>query len=472
MLFKSGAGSPRGSARQRGIQGGNGMTAQASTPGTDLFEDLHPPYTGLQAMVESARCLYCYDAPCVTACPTAIDIPGFIRKIGTGNAPGAARTILSANIMGGTCARACPTEVLCERACVRNQAEGEPVRIGRLQRFAVDALLANPAAPYPFTRAPESGRRIAVIGAGPAGLSCAHRAAMMGHTVTVFEARQKPGGLNEYGLAAYKMTGDFARREIDFLLRIGGIELRHGQQLGRDFSLDQLCRDYDAVFIGVGLGGVNRPALPGADLPGVRNAVDFIADLRQATDPSSVTVGRSVVVIGGGNTAIDAAIQARRLGAESVTLAYRRGAEDMSATPWEQDLAKTSDVSVRYWAAPVAMQGKDAVAAVRFERTQQEQGRLAGTGQYFDLPADMVLLAVGQTLAEGPLAGLALQNGKILTDADGQTSREGVYAGGDCIAAGSDLTVQAVEDGKRAALAIHQRLGAKNAEARGRTTNG
>lgn len=418
------------------------------------FGDLHPAYTQLQAMAESYRCLYCYDAPCIKACPTSIDIPTFIRKISSGNAAGAARTILSANIMGGTCARACPTEVLCEEACVRKQAEEEPVLIGRLQRYAVDHLMAMDTAPYPFTRAPSSGRKIAVVGAGPAGLACAHRAAVLGHDVTVFEAKEKAGGLNEYGLAAYKMANDFAQREVAFILRIGGIDLRFGQRLGDNLSLETLRRDYDAVFVGIGLGASNPSGIEGADKQGVRNAVDFIEDLRRTKNKATVAVGRSVVVIGGGNTAIDAAIQSKLLGAEQVAMVYRRGAEQMSATAWEQELAKTKNVIVREWAKPLKIVGDSAARSVTFEGTRLENGKLVGTGATFDVAADMVLLAIGQTLDTGSLAGLKTENGKIVVDDAYQTSLPGVFAGGDCISSGEDLTVQSVEDGKQSANAI------------------
>ncbi|MEX0643914.1 MAG: FAD-dependent oxidoreductase, partial [Parvularculaceae bacterium] len=235
------------------------------------FGDLHPPMSAAQAIADAARCLYCYDAPCINACPTQINIPTFIHQIRSGNLDGSARTILSANIMGGTCARACPTEVLCEQACVVNHTEGEPIKIGLLQRHAVDHLMAK-RGPHPFARARESGLHFAVIGSGPAGLSFAHRASTLGHQVTVFERDQKPGGLNEYGLAAYKMVDDFAQREVEFLLQIGGIEIKAGKSLGKDFSLDELRKKYDAVFIGAGLTRPTRLDAPGVTLSGVRNA--------------------------------------------------------------------------------------------------------------------------------------------------------------------------------------------------------
>ncbi|MDP1696927.1 MAG: NAD(P)-dependent oxidoreductase [Xanthomonadaceae bacterium] len=417
----------------------------------DNFSDLHPPLGAAKSDVEANRCLYCYDAPCVRACPTGIDIPRFIHQIRTGNLDGSARTILSANILGGTCARACPTEVLCEQACVLNAGEDAPIAIGALQRHAVDHLLAKGGA-HPFARAADSGKHVAVVGAGPAGLAFAHRAAMLGHAVTVFDAKPKPGGLNEYGLAAYKMTDDFAQREVEFLLGIGGIQMRYGQRLGEQLQLAQLRAEFDAVFLATGLGGSNALGVPGEDLPGVRDAIDFIEELRQAPDKSQLAIGDEVVVIGGGNTAIDAAVQARRLGARRVTLAYRRGGEQMGATAWEQDLARSNGVIIELWAKPVALEGEGHVAAVVFERTQMRDGKLVGNGDTFRVAADRVFKAIGQHLLTDALAGLNMVHGKINVDAQLRSSLDGVYAGGDCIVSGLDLTVQAVEDGKRAAI--------------------
>ncbi|MCH8169317.1 MAG: FAD-dependent oxidoreductase, partial [Proteobacteria bacterium] len=297
------------------------------------FADLHPAFTAHEASVAADRCYFCHDAPCTTACPTTIDIALFIREIATGSPLAAARTILEQNILGGMCARVCPTETLCEEACVRQTAEGAPVRIGRLQRFATDAQMATGRQPY--TRAAPTGKRVAVIGAGPAGLACAHRLAMHGHEVTLHDARPKPGGLNEYGIAAYKTVDDFAQAEIDWLMSIGGITLVAGQRLGDGLSLAALQAAFDAVFLGLGLGGVNALRAEGEDLAGVRDAIDFIADLRQADDLARLPIGRNVVVIGGGMTAIDAGVQSKLLGAETVTIVYRRGREAMSASVWE-----------------------------------------------------------------------------------------------------------------------------------------
>ncbi|MDR6771861.1 NAD(P)-dependent oxidoreductase [Azospirillum sp. BE72] len=419
------------------------------------YADLTPAMTPVQALAESNRCLFCYDAPCIKACPTGIDIPAFIRSIATGNLKGAATTILSENIMGGTCGRVCPTETLCEQSCVRNRAEDRPVAIGRLQRYATDRLIDGEPA-HPFPRAAATGKRVAVVGAGPAGLSCAHRLATLGHDVTVFEAKAKSGGLNEYGLAPYKMADDFAQREVAFILGVGGISVEHGRKLDADLSLDSLRADYDAVFLGVGLGSNNRLGIPGEERAGVEDATAFIERVRQAPPGQPPAVGRSVVVIGGGNTAVDAAIQAKRLGAEDVTLVYRRGRAQMGATAWEQELAQTEGIVLKTFAAPREI----GETTITFERTRLTDGKLTGTGETFTLQADMVLKAVGQKLSADALDGLELAGGKIAIDDAYRTTLAKVWAGGDCVATGEDLTVQSVQDGKLAALAIHSHLSA------------
>lgn len=419
------------------------------------FGDLQAPLDPHEARVAADRCYFCYDAPCITACPTAIDIPLFIREISTGQPGAAARTILTQNILGGMCARVCPTETLCEEACVREAAEGKPVEIGRLQRFATDHLMA--AGPQPFARGAPTGKRVAVVGAGPAGLACAHRLAMKGHDVVLFDARPKPGGLNEFGIASYKTPDGFAQAEVAWLLGIGGIEWRAGQALGRDLTLETLHADYDAAFLGIGLGGVNTLGIPGEDLTNVRDAVDFIADLRQAADLASLPVGRNVVVIGGGMTAVDAAVQSRLLGAESVTIVYRRGREAMSASAHEQDLATSKGVRIIHGAQPVALLGEGAVREVEFEYTAELNGRLTGTGERFRLAADQVFRAIGQTLSGAP-EGLTLTAGKIAVSGAGRTSMPGIWAGGDCADGGEDLTVTAVAHGRDAAEGIHAAL--------------
>ena len=418
------------------------------------FTDLHAPLNPHEAAVAADRCYFCHDAPCITACPTDIDIPLFIRQIATGTPEAAAKTIFDQNILGGMCARVCPTEDLCEQACVREMAEGKPVEIGRLQRYATDTLMAKDVMPY--QRAAPTGKHVAVVGAGPSGLACAHRLAMLGHQVTIYDARPKAGGLNEYGIAAYKTPDDFAAKEVDWLCSIGGITIRNGKALGADLSLDGLADDFDAVFLGVGLGGVNALSVDGADKDGVADAVSFIADLRQAEDLTTLPVGRNVVVIGGGMTAVDAAVQSKLLGAETVTIAYRRGREAMSASRYEQDLAASNGVKLMFNVMPKAIHGNGATAEIELEYTALTDGKLTATGETIRLPADQVFRAIGQTLTTD--AGLDLAGGKIAVTGAGRTSRAGIWAGGDCAAGGDDLTVTAVAEGRDAAMDIHATL--------------
>jgi len=423
------------------------------------FADLHPPLTPHQAAVESARCLFCYDAPCTEACPTGIDIPGFIRKISSGNVRGAALTILSENIMGGTCANVCPVEELCEQLCVRNTAEQQAVQIGSLQRHATDYLFAQGI--QPFSRKPDSGKRIAVVGAGPAGLSCAHRLALHGHQVSVFEARSKAGGLNEYGLAAYKMRDQRAAKEVGFILDIGGISMLNGQKLGEDFRLPDLRADFDAVFLGLGHNEVNQLGLAGEREHGVHDAVDVIARIRQE-EPVDLPVGRRVIVIGGGNTAIDIAVQIKKLGAEYVTLVYRRGRAEMGATDHEQEIAQTNGVLIKTWASPRRLVTDEmGVTRVTFEyTTYNDKGQLVGTGESFTVEADQVFKAIGQYFDPAKLGSgecPEIEHGRIRVDEERRTSLPGVWAGGDCVA-GQDLTVVAVQDGKLAAESINKEL--------------
>ncbi|MEO4000244.1 NAD(P)-dependent oxidoreductase [Mesorhizobium sp. CAU 1732] len=427
----------------------------------DNFADLHPPFDHHEALVEADRCYFCYDAPCMQACPTSIDIPLFIRQISTGNPLGSAKTIFDQNIMGGMCARVCPTETLCEEVCVRETAEGKPVQIGRLQRYATDAAMGQGKQFY--QRAPTTGKKVAVIGAGPAGLACAHRVAMHGHDVTIYEARPKAGGLNEYGIAAYKSTDDFAQAEVEYVTAIGGISIVNEQALGRDFSLAELASKYDAVFIGTGLGGVNALRAEGEETPGVESAVDFISVLRQADDLTSMPVGRRVVVIGGGMTAIDAAIQSKLLGAEEVTIAYRRGKEHMNASEFEQDLAASKGVIIRHWMQPkrVVAEGRR-LAGIELEYTALSDGALVGTGETVRLEADQIFKAVGQTFDAAPLNGsgaaMTLSGGRIAVDEEFRTSIPKVWAGGDCIVGGEDLTVSATANGRDAADSINRAL--------------
>jgi len=419
------------------------------------FDDVHPPFDAHEAMVAADRCYFCHDAPCIHACPTEIDIPLFIRQIQTGQPESAAKTIFDQNILGGMCARVCPTEVLCEEACVREMAEGKPVEIGRLQRYATDTMMARGV--HPYERAAPTSRRIAVVGAGPAGLACAHRLAMKGHDVVLMDAREKAGGLNEYGIAAYKTVDNFAEAEVNWLLRIGGIELRTGQRLGRELSLEALEAEYDAVFLGLGLAGVNALRSEGEEHHHVRDAVDFIAELRQAPDLSKIAVGRDVVVIGGGMTAVDAAVQSRLLGAENVTIVYRRGQDRMSASTYEQDHAASKGVRIVTGAMPVRILGGDHLEAVEFAYAGEGPDGLRPTGETFRLKADQVFKAIGQRLAGAP-EDIHIEGGKIAVTGPGRTTREGVWAGGDCATGGDDLTVTAVAEGRDAAEDIHATL--------------
>ncbi len=418
------------------------------------FADLHPPLSKREALVESDRCFFCYDAPCQTACPTYIDIPLFIREIAAGHEKSAAVTIFNQNILGGMCARVCPTETLCEEACVRNTSEDQPVKIGLLQRYATDALMAEKK--HPYVRAKSSGKKVAVVGAGPAGLACAHRLAMHGHAVTIYDARKKSGGLNEFGIAAYKSVDDFARKEVDFVLSIGGITVEHGKALGKKLKLKDLQSGFDAVFLGLGLQGVNDLGIKDDDCAGVEDAVDYIADLRQVKDLSKLKVGRRVVVIGGGMTAIDVAVQSKLLGAEDVTVLYRRGKEHMKASTFEQDLAQTKGVKIKHWVAPKKVLVKAGKAVgLKCDYMEMKKGKLIPTGETFDMSADTIFKAIGQTYVDATGGALKLDSGRIVIDGEKRTSVAGIWAGGDCAAGGKDLTVAAVDDGRRAAESIH-----------------
>tara|TARA_B110000444_G_C18822474_1_gene588482 strand:+ start:54 stop:1376 length:1323 start_codon:yes stop_codon:yes gene_type:complete len=418
------------------------------------FTDLHAPLQPHEVKVAADRCYFCHDAPCVTACPTDIDIPLFIRQISTGTPEAAAKTIFDMNILGGMCARVCPTEDLCEQACVREMAEGKPVEIGRLQRHATDTLMMQDV--HPYSRADSTGKKVAVVGGGPAGLSCAHRLAVLGTDVTIYDARPKAGGLNEYGIAAYKSTNEFAAKEVEWLLSIGGITIENNKALGKDINLDDLGHDFDAVFLGVGLGGVNALDIGGCDKLGVSDAVAFIEILRQTSDLSTIPIGRNVVVIGGGMTAIDAAVQSKLLGAEQVTIVYRRGREAMSASRYEQDLAAKHGVKLMFNVQPKRLHGNGAVAMLELEYTADKNGNLEATGETLHLSADQVFTAIGQTLKTN--ASLTLEGPKIAVNSAGLTSRAGVWAGGDCASSGDDLTVTAVAEGRDAAMDIHKTL--------------
>lgn len=428
------------------------------------FADINPRLPETAALAEASRCLFCYDAPCIQACPTAIDIPSFIKKIATGNLKGSARTILESNVLGHSCARVCPVEALCEGACVLNQEHKRPVMIGALQRVATDYVLDRG---IPVLKAGiPNARRVALIGAGPASFGCAAELSRLGYACRIYEKRTVPGGLNTHGIAAYKMRASDALREVE-LVRSLGVEIRGGVDVGRDVTGEELRREADAVFIGIGLGPTERLRLPGEELPGVVDAIGFIDRIKN--EPfRKVDVGRTVVVIGAGNTSVDAATQAKRLGAENVLVVYRRGPEDVPAYDYEHELAKADGVTYVYYAAPARFLGRGALEAIECLRTEvvtDGSGRRAVKpvpGSEFQIPCDMAIAAVGQQKAVDWLGrtfpGLALDGGKVKVDGSGRTSLAGVYAGGDCVNGGKEV-VNAVAEGKAAARAIDADLG-------------
>ena len=427
----------------------------------DNFSDLHAPLTPIEALIEADRCYFCYDAPCTTACPSDIDVPGFIQSIRSDNLTGAAEKILSENIFGGMCARDCPTEELCQQACVRNDHEDKPVEIGLLQRYATDSVLNNGV--KLFSRKKDTGKSIAVVGAGPAGISCAHRLSVLGHNITVYDAKDKLGGLNEYGIAAYKSTDDFAQQELDYILDIGGINIETGVELGKQINLEDLQKQFDAVFLGCGLGTVNQLNLDNENISGVIDAVEYIAKLRQARNKDELMVGKNIVVVGGGMTAIDIAVQSKLLGAEQVTIAYRRGKNAMAASEYEQALAKKHDVQIQYNLSPKQLISSDSnVSAIEFDVMESNSdGNIKASGESTTFKADVVFKAIGQKLVTEGLSdnnSLELQKGRIVVDENRKTSLTKVWAGGDCILDGDNLTVSAVQDGKLAAISINETL--------------
>jgi dihydropyrimidine dehydrogenase (NAD+) subunit PreT len=423
------------------------------------FSDIHPPFeTRDAALTEANRCLFCYDAPCTKSCPTGIDVPKFIQQITTDNLKGSAHTILQSNIMGGGCSKVCPVEKLCEGACVYNLMEEQPIAIARLQRYPTEKAIAEK---WPlFTRKPSIGKKAAVIGAGPAGLSCAHALSREGIEVTIYEKENKGGGLMTYGIAAYKVTPQFCQDEVDYILSLGGIGIRYDCELGRNIRLDRLQQDYDAVFLGFGVGLARQLHIPGEDLQGVVDAINFIYDIRAKGYPA-VAVGDKVAVIGMGMTAIDAATQARRLGAREVTLVYRRTQEEMPCTEAELDIAKLDGCGILWLAAPkevVGDQGKVTalVCSVMQLGAPDDSGRRypVDTGDTLTLEVDMVIKAAGQMPFDNLVNTASLTNdrGRIVAT-DSSTNIPGVFAGGDCVNGGKEV-VDAVQAGKDGAAAI------------------
>lgn len=431
------------------------MAAPSKSVWRDNFAELKKPLVREEARVEASRCLYCYDAPCVKACPTHIDVPRFIRQIAAADPLGAGETILEANALGHSCARVCPVEVLCEGACVYHDWHEKPIHIARLQRWATDAVHASDE--LPFEPGDDNGKRVAVVGAGPAGVACAVYLRRLGYAVTLFEKRKLPGGLNTFGVAEYKMDSKTSLDELRLLFRLG-CSVVTGKEIGKDLKADKILADFDAVFLGVGLARTRSLGIPGEDLPGVVDALSFIEKVK-GRDAKIVGASESTVVIGGGNTAIDACTQSKRTGTPGVTLAYRRAHEDMSAYDFEVALAKTDGVSFLTNVAPVRVIGKTRVMGVEFAPTKTVGGRLVeDMKKKFTVPCDRVIKAIGQEKDRSlpALFGVELESdGRVRADAKTlRTSKAKVFAGGDAINGGKEV-VNAAADGKRAAWGIH-----------------
>lgn len=416
-----------------------------------VFEDYKGHYTRDQAVAEANRCLFCADAPCIKACPTHIDIPQFIRKIATGNVKGSAKTIFDSNILGMSCARVCPVETLCVGDCVYNHLESPPIQIGKLQRYSTDR--AFEAGWRFFEAGPDTGKSVGMVGAGPASLACAHELRRHGHRVTLYEKRSAVGGLNTTGVAPYKMKADRSVEEVDWVLAIGGIDVKTGVSIGKDLSLEELEKRHDAVFFGAGLGADTRVGVPGEDLAGVIGAVDWIERMKLGRlDAKSI---RSCVVVGGGNTALDCVREARGLGIPRVTMVYRGTEETMSGYLHEWRAAQTQGGLAEWRSLPVAFEGNGKVERVKCVRVDEHKKPIPNTD--FTVPADLVLVAIGQSkLGQmlSKLEGISIDAGRVVTDDHGCTGRKKWFAGGDCRNGGKEV-VNAAAEGKTAALAIH-----------------
>lgn len=429
------------------------------------FSDIHPPFEHIEgAVIEANRCLSCYDAPCTKLCPTSIDVPLFIKQISSGNIKGSAKTIFSSNIMGGACSKVCPVEKLCEGACVYNLLQEKPISIAKLQRYSTEKAIAGKW--KLFNRKPSIGKKVAVVGAGPAGLACAHALSLQGVDVTVFEKEEKGGGLMTYGVAAYKVTPEFCKNEVDYILSVGGIDIQYKKALGTDITLTELQQKYDAVFLGIGVGIARSLDIPGEQLDGVTDAISFIYNLR-TTDFSKTQVGDKVAVIGMGMTAIDAATQSKRLGAKEVTMIYRRTENEKPCTDVELDLAKLDGCSIVWLANPKEIIGengkvKKLVCSKMKLGEPDASGRRApvDTGETFTIDVDMVIKAAGQIPFEELISKSSIENksGKISISKKSETNIKGVFAGGDAVNGGKEV-VDAVQAGKDGAKGILEYLG-------------
>jgi dihydropyrimidine dehydrogenase (NAD+) subunit PreT len=421
------------------------------------FADIHPPFeTKDAALTEANRCLYCYDPPCMKACPTSINIPKFIKQITTDNIKGSAHTIFSDNIMGAGCSKVCPVEKLCEGSCVYNNMEETPINIARLQRYSTEIAMENNW--QMFDRKPSTGKKVAVVGAGPAGLSCAHVLSREGIDVTIYEKESKGGGLMTYGIAAYKVTPEFCEDEVNYILGIGGINVKYNQELGKNITLEELQRNYDAVYLAIGVGLANKLNIPGEELEGVVDAIEFIYNLRE-NDFSATPVGDKVAVIGMGMTAIDAATQAKRLGSEEVTMVYRRTEAEKNCTQHELDIALLDGCAMQWLAAPKEIVGENGkVKALICDVMQlgapDAKGKPAPfpTGKTITLEVDMIIKATGQNPFEELVSSYNIANSRGKINIENQsTNLQGIFAGGDCVNGGREVVdaVQAGKDGAR-----------------------